>query len=327
MREGASGWGKNGGRTITGAVVAAVAVDLRVLEAAADLLGRAPEVVDGALGVGLDLAGRDEDVVDGDALAAVREVEGVVHHRVGLGVGEPVHVPVGVAGQHDGRLLGRGDGDDLGVPRHLAHRVRDVRDDLAGEPFLAVRVHDGEGDAVLGVGHDGEVTPIPTVDTPVQGVEAGGVLGGLVLVGGDVVINTINFEGAVLDAVGIPTGNAAKMGVALIQSVLQSSVETHDKVAIDPVFVLDQKIRDRGAVGDEGSRNAFAVDPVFAIWVDMTGARRRTGNRTRNHTRNTARNTASQNAGENGANQSCEQQPGGAQEQPQREHVVGRLKI
>ncbi len=77
-------------RTVAGTIKATVAVNLWVVEAPANLLGCAPEVVDGALSIVRDLTGRNQDVVDGNALAAVRQVQCVVEHGARLVVGEAV---------------------------------------------------------------------------------------------------------------------------------------------------------------------------------------------------------------------------------------------
>ncbi len=68
--------------TVAGAVQAAVVLELGAGDVRAELLGAAPEVVDGVLFVGEDIARGDEDVVDADAGAAVRHVEGVVVREV-----------------------------------------------------------------------------------------------------------------------------------------------------------------------------------------------------------------------------------------------------
>ena len=78
------------GRTVAGAIKATVAVYLWVVEAPANLLGCAPEVVDRALNIVRDVTGRNQDVVDGNALAAVRQVQCVVKHGARLVVGEAV---------------------------------------------------------------------------------------------------------------------------------------------------------------------------------------------------------------------------------------------
>lgn len=79
---------------VAGAVEAAVSEEVGRAEVGADLLGGAPEVVDGAALVGEDVACGDEDVVYVDARAAVWEPQGVVLCGGGFIVGEAVEVPV-----------------------------------------------------------------------------------------------------------------------------------------------------------------------------------------------------------------------------------------
>jgi hypothetical protein len=81
---------------ITSAVESAVAERLWCGEIGTDLLRRRPEVVDRVLLVGQDSAIGDEDVVDANTLAGVWQMEGVVHGRGSIGIGEAVQVPVGL---------------------------------------------------------------------------------------------------------------------------------------------------------------------------------------------------------------------------------------
>lgn len=67
-----------------------------------------------------------------------------------------------VGAQHDGRLLGSGEGDHLDVPGVGCHGVGDVAHDLTGEAFLAIRIDDAEGNGVLRVGDDGEIALQPS---------------------------------------------------------------------------------------------------------------------------------------------------------------------
>ena len=193
----------------------------------------------------------------------------MVQGRLGLVVGEAVEVPVGVAAEHDGRGLGRGDGDHADVPVHAAERVGHVRDDLAGEALLAIGVHDGEGDAALGVRHDGEVAPAPAVLAAVKAVEAVRMLLGRVVIGRDVVGLPVNLKGAVLDTVGVPSGNIAVVGVLLVKGVVGGVVPAGDNVPLDTVLVLDVQVGDGGTVGNEGRLNAVAGDPVLAVLVRL----------------------------------------------------------
>jgi hypothetical protein len=68
-----------------------------------------------------------------------------------------------VGGEHDGGLLGEGEGRHGDVPVVRGEGVGYVGDDFAGEALLAVVVDEGEGDAVGGVGDDGPVAPVPAV--------------------------------------------------------------------------------------------------------------------------------------------------------------------
>jgi hypothetical protein len=81
---------------IASAVESAVAERLWCSEVGTDLLWRRPEVVDRVLLVGQDSAIGDEDVVDANTLAGVWQMEGVVHGRGSIGIGEAVQVPVGL---------------------------------------------------------------------------------------------------------------------------------------------------------------------------------------------------------------------------------------
>lgn len=247
--------------TVSRAVETAVAVGLGLAQVGAELLGRGPEVVDGAGLVGEDVAGGDEDVVHADALPAVGQVEGVVQRVVGLVVAEAVQVPVRVAAEHDGRLLGRRDGHHLEVPGGAVHGVGDVGDDLAGEALLAVRVHDRERDAVRGVGDDGEVAVVPAVRPAVQRV------GAVVLVWLHLVRRPVDLERAVLDAVRVAPGHAAEVRVVVRVLVGRRVVPPHDDVPLDPVLVLEQELRDGRAVGDEGRLDLVRLDPVEAVLV------------------------------------------------------------
>ena len=266
-------------RTVAGAIKATVAVYLWVVEAVADLLWRAPEVVDGALGIVRDVTGRNQDVVDGNALAAVRQVQCMVEHGARVVVGEAVQVPVGVAAEHDRRFLGGRDGHHLGVPGQLSHGVGDVRDHLAGEAFLAVRINDGEGDAVVGVRHDLELPPVPTVEAPVKGVNPLGVCLGGVLVGCDVENLSVELKRAVLDPVGVAAGHAAEMRMHFVYRVVAGIVIAHDNVPLDAALILDEQVGDRRPVGDEGGSDSLAIDPVLSIrvWTKHGCARRNLG--------------------------------------------------
>lgn len=219
--------------------------------------------------VGQDVAGRDKDVVDSNPLATVRHVEGVVEDSVCLVVGEAIKVPVGVAGQHDRGLLGQGEGDDLEVPLHVLQGVGDIRHHLAGEALLPISVVDREGDAIVGVRDNGEVTPVPPIGTSVEGVETLGELGCLVLVGPNLVLHTVDLKSAVLDAVGIPPGNATKVIMLLVLREEGGVVEARDDVPLDSVLVMDHQVGYRGSVRDKSRRDAFAIDPVLPIFVRL----------------------------------------------------------
>lgn len=87
-------------------------------------------------------------------------MQGVVQSQGCVRVLEPVQIPVGVRGQHDGCLLGGCKSDNLDVPGVLGHGVGDITDDLARKAFLAIRIHNGEGDGGLCVCYNSEVAPI-----------------------------------------------------------------------------------------------------------------------------------------------------------------------
>lgn len=157
-----------------------------------------------------------------------------------LVVGEPVQVPVCVAAEHDGRLLRGRESHHLKIPRVVLDGVRDVRDDLAGEALLAVRVDDGERDAVVRVGDDGEVPEVPAVGTAVQGLGAIGRRRSGSLVRRDVVRPPVNFEGAVRDAVRIAARHATKMRVLPVDPIVTGIVKAGYYVSPNPVLVIDE---------------------------------------------------------------------------------------
>ncbi len=184
-----------------------------------------------------------------------------------------------MAAEHDGRFLGGRDGHHLGVPGQLSHSVGDVRDHLAGEAFLAVRINDREGDAIVGVRHDLELPPVPTVETPVEGVDPLGICLGGVLVGRDVEDLSVELKRAVLDPVGVAAGHAAEMRVHLVYRVVAGIVIAHDNVPRDAVLILDDKVGDGRPVGDEGGSDSLAMDPVLSIrvWTEHGCTRRNLG--------------------------------------------------
>lgn len=201
----------------------------------------------------------------------------MVQGRLRLVVGKPIEVPVRVAAEHDGRRLGRGHGNHANVPVHAVEGVRHVRDDLAGEALLAVGVDNGEGDAAVGVRHDGEVAPAPAVLAAVQADDAVRVLLSRMFVGGDVVRLAVNLKGAVLDAVGVPARDVAIVGMLPVERVVRGVVPAGDNVTLDAMLVLDEQVRDGGAVRDKTGFDAVAVDPVLAIlvWLWLTRVPRR----------------------------------------------------
>lgn len=148
---------------VAGAVGAAVAEEVGRGEVCADLLGRGPEVVDAVLLVGQNGAVGDQDSVCGNALAGVGHVQGVIEGQWGLGVLEAVKVPVGVGREHDGCLVGGGEGGHVDVPVVRGEGVGHVGDDLAGEAHLAVIIDQREGDAGGSVGDNGPVAVVPAV--------------------------------------------------------------------------------------------------------------------------------------------------------------------
>ena len=48
-------------------------------------------------------------------------------------------------------------------------------------------------------------------------------------------------------------------------------VKPGDNVSVDPIPVRDDQVRDRRAVGDEGSRDSIALQPVLAILIWARG--------------------------------------------------------
>lgn len=86
--------GKGRECTVSSAVVTAVAVCLWCAEVGADLLGRTPEIVDGAGLIGEDVTCRNKNGVCVNALAGVWQPERVVQCEVCLVVGKAVQIPV-----------------------------------------------------------------------------------------------------------------------------------------------------------------------------------------------------------------------------------------
>jgi hypothetical protein len=83
---------------VTGAALAAVALEVWVGEVGADLLGGGPEVIQRVGLVGQDVACGNQDRVGVHALTAIREPEGVVQGEGGVRVCPAVEVPVGLGG-------------------------------------------------------------------------------------------------------------------------------------------------------------------------------------------------------------------------------------
>lgn len=223
--------------TIASAVETAVVYELGVVQGGTNLLGLAPEIVSRALLVGEDVTGGDENVVDCNALATVGHVQGVVENSISLVVGPSVQVPVAMRAQHDGGLLGGGQSDHLDVPISLFDCVGNVEDDLSREALLAIRVNEREGNGVVSVRNSSEVAIIPAVRAAVQSVDTLGVVLCRVFIGKDVVVLAVNFERAVLDAIGVAAGNGAKVRVNLVGGVVRGVVVATDNVTLDAVLV------------------------------------------------------------------------------------------
>lgn len=79
------------------AIGSAVAIQLRCGEVGTNLLRRGPEVVDRVLQVGKDGAVRDKDTVCSNALARIRQGEGVVQSERRLRIRETIKIPVGLS--------------------------------------------------------------------------------------------------------------------------------------------------------------------------------------------------------------------------------------
>ena len=178
--------------------------------------------------------------------------------------------------QHDRRLLRRRQRHHPEVPGHVAQRVGDVADDLAGEALVAVGIGQAEGDGAGRVGDDGPVPPVPAVGPAVQGVDAGGVRGRRVLVGQDVVRLAVDHEARVLDPVRVAAGHAAEVRVLAVHGVVGGVVEAAHDVALHAGRVVDEQVGDGRAVGDEVGADADAADLVLAVLV---GPARRARNR------------------------------------------------
>lgn len=90
---------------------------------------------------------------------------------------------------------------------------------------------------------------------------------GRVVVGLHVVGNTVDGEGGIFDPVCVPPGNISEVWMLLIEGVVGCVVPTSHDVARDAVLVVDDQIRDRCAIRNEGGLDMLTVDPVLAIFV------------------------------------------------------------
>lgn len=223
-------------------VVTAILFDATLLESLAKLLRLRPKVIRRVLLVRQNITRRDQEAIHIDALSAIRKMQRMIQRSLCLVVGIPIQVPVRVAAKHDGRLLGRRQRHHLEIPLVLLHRVRDVRHDLAGKPFLSVRVDYAKGDARRGVRRHGEVAPVPAVRPSVQGIRSigRGLCG--ILIRRRVICLAVNSKGAVLDAVRVPARHAAKVRMLLVNAVVGGIVEAAHEIALDAVAVIDEQV-------------------------------------------------------------------------------------
>jgi hypothetical protein len=76
------------------------------------------------------------------------------------------------------------------MPRIRRHSIHDIGNDFSGEALHAIRVDNGKGDRVFGLGDNSEISPVPTVRAAVKRVIV------VVLVRQNVVRHAINLEGA-----------------------------------------------------------------------------------------------------------------------------------
>lgn len=171
--------------------------------------------------------------------------------------------------QHDRGLPLRGNSNHLKVPGHVAQGIGDIRDDLAGEALVSIRVGDAEGDAGGRVRDDGPVAPVPAVGPAMERVDAIGGSGLGILIREDVEGLAIDLEAGVLDAVRVPPGHAAKVRVLAVKGVVGGVVPAADDVALAAGGVVDEQVRDGGAVGHEVGADAVAVDRVLAVGADL----------------------------------------------------------
>lgn len=162
--------------------------------------------------------------------------------------------------QHDRSLLSGRHGHNLDLPCVWSHGVGDVADNLSGETLLAIWINDREGDRVLGVCNNGEIAVIPTIWSTMKSVVV------VVLVRENIVLHAIDLKCAVLDAVGVTAGDTTEMRMHLT-FILICLVETKHNIALYTVLASDEEIRDRRAVRDEESTNAFGRDLVLAVRV------------------------------------------------------------
>lgn len=82
------------GRTITSAVVSAIAEKVRVGEVGSNLLRCGPEIVQALWLIGKNVACRNEDIVDIDSLSRIRHPKRVVQCKRSFGICEAIQIPI-----------------------------------------------------------------------------------------------------------------------------------------------------------------------------------------------------------------------------------------
>lgn len=83
------------------------------------------------------------------------------------------------------------------MPLIRRHSIRDKADDFTRKTLCTIRIGQRKRDRISRMADHSPVPPVPALKTTVQSVIV------VVLVGVDVVLGTVDVEGAILDAVGV----------------------------------------------------------------------------------------------------------------------------
>lgn len=221
------------------------------------------DVEDGAVG--------NQDAVRANVTLGQGQLEeGIVQNG---GLLEGVQVPVDVVREHDRRLLGQGERDQLGSQLGETGRVlwsaggvdaeRGVGDHVSGETFQGL-VEEGKRNCVLRGRSHGPIALVVANKSSVKGVRA------VVLVRWNMIFLAIDPESAVLDSIGIATNDGTKVGVLAfsVLDVLMGVVVTDSNVLQVTIPVWDQQGDQTRSIGNEFCRDVLCADRVDLEGVD-----------------------------------------------------------